>query len=74
MLIYVDQLLIKKTIRLVRSADEGHKTDRNRIFSAIFSTFKEGLDLIKDIEVLMPDICEKHGLFIGFKSDGSITK
>ena len=70
---YVDQLLIKKTIRLVRGADGGHKTDRNGIFSAIFSTFKEGPNLVKDIEVLMPDMCDKHGWLIGFKSDGSIS-
>ena len=53
---YVDQLLIKKTIRLVRGADGGHKTDRNGIFSAIFSTFKEGPDLVE--KKILRSLCQ----------------
>ena len=53
-------VLIKKTIRLVRGylGDLYIKTDRNNIFSAIFSTFREGPELVKDIEVLMPDLTD----------------
>ena len=68
-------VLIKKTIRLVRGylGDLFIKTDRNNIFSAIFSTFREGPELVKDIEVLMPDLTDKDGWLIGFKSDSSIA-
>ena len=45
------------------------KTDRNNIFS----TFREGPGLVKDIEVLMPDLTDKNGSLIGFKSDSSIA-
>ena len=68
-------VLIKKTIRLVRDylGDLYIKTDRNNIYSAIYSTLSEGPELVKDIEVLMPDLTHKDGWLRGFKSDSSIA-